>query len=54
MYSIASSQLAHPNEVHTTVRVVRFNTHGAGSQGVCSGYMGERAPVGSTMPYLPA
>src|SRR5579875_1125609 len=23
MYSIASSQLAHPNEVHTTVRVVR-------------------------------
>ena len=50
MYSIASSQLAHPNEVHTTVRVVRFNTHGAERQGVCSGYMGERAPVGSTMP----
>jgi sulfite reductase (NADPH) flavoprotein alpha-component len=50
MYSIASSQLAHPNEVHTTVRVVRFNAHGAERQGVCSGHMGERAPVGSTMP----
>ena len=50
MYSIASSQAAHPNEVHTTVRVVRFNAHGAERQGVASGHMGERAPVGSTMP----
>jgi len=50
MYSIASSQLAHPNEVHTTVRVVRYNAHGADRQGVCSGHLGERAPVGSTMP----
>jgi sulfite reductase (NADPH) flavoprotein alpha-component len=50
MYSIASSQLAHPNEVHTTVRIVRYNAHGAERQGVCSGHMGERAPVGGTMP----
>jgi sulfite reductase (NADPH) flavoprotein alpha-component len=50
MYSIASSQLAHPNEVHTTVRVVRFNAHGAERQGVCTGHLGERAPVGGTMP----
>lgn len=50
LYSIASSQLAHPNEVHTTVRVVRFNSHGAERQGVCSGHMGERAPVGATLP----
>jgi sulfite reductase (NADPH) flavoprotein alpha-component len=50
MYSIASSLAAHPNEVHTTVRVVRFNAHGADRQGVCSGHLGERAPVGSTMP----
>jgi len=50
MYSIASSQLAHPNEVHTTVRVVRYNAHGAERQGVASGHMGERAPVGSTLP----
>ena len=50
MYSIASSQAAHPNEVHTTVRIVRFNAHGAERQGVASGHMGERAPVGATMP----
>ena len=50
MYSIASSQAAHPNEVHTTVRVVRFKAHGADRQGVCSGHLGERAPEGGTMP----
>jgi sulfite reductase (NADPH) flavoprotein alpha-component len=50
MYSIASSQAAHPNEVHTTVRVVRYNAHGADRQGICSGHLGERAPQGGTMP----
>jgi sulfite reductase (NADPH) flavoprotein alpha-component len=50
MYSIASSQAAHPTEVHTTVRVVRYNSHGADRQGICSGHLGERSPVGSTMP----
>ncbi len=50
MYSISSSLLAHPNEVHTTVRVIRYNAHGAERQGVCSGHLGERAPVGSSMP----
>ena len=50
MYSIASSQAAHPNEVHTTVRVVRYNSHGLERQGVASGHLGERAPVGATLP----
>lgn len=50
MYSIASSQAAHPDAVHTTVRVVRYNAHGAERQGVCSGHLGERAPEGGTMP----
>jgi sulfite reductase (NADPH) flavoprotein alpha-component len=50
MYSIASSQAAHPGQVHTTVRVVRYKSHGAERQGVCSGHLGERSPVGSTMP----
>jgi sulfite reductase (NADPH) flavoprotein alpha-component len=50
MYSIASSQAAHPDQVHTTVRVVRYKSHGAERQGVCSGFLGERSPVGSTMP----
>ncbi len=50
MYSIASSQAAHPGEVHTTVRVIRYHAHGMDRQGVCSGHLGERAPVGGTLP----
>ena len=50
LYSIASAQAAHPKEVHATVRVIRYNAHGADRQGVCSGELGERAPVGGTLP----
>ena len=50
MYSISSSQLAHPNDVQTTVRVVRYDAHGRERQGLCSGHLGERAPLGGTMP----
>ena len=54
MYSIASAIEAHPGQVHTTVRVVRYHSHNEDRQGVCSGYMGERMPVGSLVPGLPA
>ena len=54
MYSIASSQASHPNEVHTTVRVVRYTAHGADRQGICSGHLGERAPAGVSHAHLPA
>jgi sulfite reductase (NADPH) flavoprotein alpha-component len=50
MYSIASALEAHEGQVHTTVRVVRYHSHGEDRQGVCSGFMGERMPVGSTVP----
>lgn len=50
MYSIASSIAKHPGQVHTTVRVIKYHAHGLDRQGVASGHMGERAPVGSTMP----
>ena len=50
MYSIASSQAAHPGEVHTTVRVIRYNAHGLERQGVASGHLGERAPVSGRIP----
>jgi len=50
MYSIASSQAMHPDNVQTTVRVVRYETHGRDRQGLCSGHLGERAPVGGTIP----
>jgi sulfite reductase (NADPH) flavoprotein alpha-component len=50
MYSIASAQAMHPDIVETTVRVVRYDTHGRARQGLCSGQMGERADVGSALP----
>ncbi len=50
MYSIASSQAKSPDTVHTTVRVVRYHTHNRDRQGLCSGHLGERAPVGETLP----
>ena len=50
MYSIASSQTAHPGQVHLTVRVVLYDAHGRKRQGVCSGLLGHRAPVGGKLP----
>lgn len=50
MYSIASSQAMHQDNVQTTVRVVRYEAHGRSRQGLASGHMGDRAPVGSTFP----
>ena len=50
MYSIASSQKAHPDNVQTTVRVVRYDAHGRSRQGLASGHLGERADVGMTLP----
>jgi sulfite reductase (NADPH) flavoprotein alpha-component len=50
LYSIASSQKMHKDNVQTTVRVVRYETHGRSRQGVASGQLGERADVGTKMP----
>ena len=50
LYSISSSQLVHPDTAETTVRVVRYDTHGRARQGVASGQLGERADVGTTLP----
>jgi sulfite reductase (NADPH) flavoprotein alpha-component len=50
MYSIASSEAAHPGQVQLTVRVVRYNTHGQERQGVTSGMLGERAQAAATLP----
>src|ERR1700733_11910384 len=50
MYSIASSQKLHPDNVQTTVRVIRYETHGRTRQGVASGQLGDRADVGTRMP----
>lgn len=43
LYSIASSQKAHPDEVHLTVAVVRYDLGGRRRQGVCSTFLADRA-----------
>ena len=50
LYSIASSQKAHKDNVQVTVRVIRYESHGRSRQGVASGHLGDRADVGTTMP----
>jgi len=50
LYSIASSQRAHPGVAETSVRVVRYESHGRERQGVCSGQLGERTPIGTKLP----
>ena len=42
LYSIASSLSAHPNEVHLTVAIVRYESHGRKRQGVCSSFLADR------------
>jgi len=50
MYSIASSQLEHPASVFTIVRVIRYEAYMRRRQGVCSGQLGDRTPVGTKLP----
>ena len=46
LYSIASSPLAHPGEVHLTVAAVRYHAHGRGRKGVCSTYLADLVKTG--------
>jgi sulfite reductase (NADPH) flavoprotein alpha-component len=45
LYSIASSPLAHPNEVHLCVAVVRYDTHGRAKKGLASGFLADHADL---------
>ncbi|MGI4835330.1 MAG: assimilatory sulfite reductase (NADPH) flavoprotein subunit [Janthinobacterium lividum] len=45
-YSIASSLLAHPDEVHLTVGAVRYAAFGRDKQGVCSSFLADRVTLG--------
>ncbi|HEX8429355.1 diflavin oxidoreductase [Hymenobacter sp.] len=47
-YSIASSLLAHPNEVHLTVGAVRYEAHGRQKHGACSVYQADHLAIGDT------
>ena len=46
LYSIASSIKAHPNQVHLTVGVVQYSTHGRQRRGVASNFLADRLAAG--------
>jgi sulfite reductase (NADPH) flavoprotein alpha-component len=48
LYSIASSAVVHPSEVHLTVAIVRYVTNGRDRVGVCTTFLSDRAEVGRT------
>ncbi|GIP03709.1 sulfite reductase [NADPH] flavoprotein alpha-component [Paenibacillus lautus] len=50
LYSIASSSKAFPDEVHVTVRTVRYEAHGRNRYGVCSVQLAERLEAGDSLP----
>ena len=50
LYSIASSFKANPDEVHLTIRTVRYNSHGRERYGVCSVQCAERLEPGDSLP----
>ncbi len=43
LYSIASSPKAHPGEVHLTVAIVRYESHGRKRGGVCTTFLADRS-----------
>ena len=43
LYSISSSPNAHPGEVHLTIAIVRYHSHGRQRGGVCSTFLSDRA-----------
>lgn len=51
LYSISSAPSRHPDEIHLTVAVVRYETNGRAREGVCSTYLADRARLGE--PDLP-
>ncbi len=50
LYSIASSLKASPDEVHVTVRAVRYESNGRNRYGVCSVQLADRIQSGESLP----
>ncbi|MEM7672541.1 MAG: assimilatory sulfite reductase (NADPH) flavoprotein subunit [Verrucomicrobiota bacterium] len=50
LYSIASSMAAHPDEVHLTVGVVRYQSGDRMRGGICSTFLADRIASGETAP----
>ena len=50
LYSISSSQRAHPNEVHLTIATVRYESHGRQRKGIASTFLAERVDESTPIP----
>lgn len=50
LYSIASSLKAHPDEVHLTIAVVRYSSHGKDRKGVASTFSADHLKIGEHAP----
>ncbi len=50
LYSISSSPKAHPGEVHLTIAVVRYESHGRTRKGVCSTFLADRVESDTPVP----
>ncbi|MEK4435587.1 assimilatory sulfite reductase (NADPH) flavoprotein subunit [Paenibacillus sp. FSL K6-2862] len=50
LYSIASSSKSFPDEVHLTVRTVRYEARGRERYGVCSVHLAEQIEAGDSLP----
>ncbi len=50
LYSIASSPILHPAEVHLTVSAVRFHANGRSRRGVASCFLADRCPSDGPLP----
>jgi len=50
MYSISSSQAAHPEELHVTVAAVRYDNRDRRRHGACSTFLSDRVEAGSEIP----
>ncbi|MBW7459814.1 reductase, partial [Paenibacillus sepulcri] len=49
-YSISSSPMANPDEVHITVSTVRYPFNGKTRKGVCSSFLADRAELAAEVP----
>jgi len=54
LYSIASSPLAHPEEVHLTMGIVRYDALGRSKAGVATSHLADRMQPGDTVPVYPS
>jgi sulfite reductase (NADPH) flavoprotein alpha-component len=52
LYSIASSPRKHPESVHLTVAIVRYELHGRPREGVCSTFLADRVSDGEVPVFI--